>query len=122
MLRRGSSASLTHLRSQTSIATSILGGLSTLAASYLAKSRGSNEPDASARCAQDLDSFWRDCDSFVMDRGHLVTSEYDWMIDRYRRRFEEILGNGSEGVQEDATATAAKRSGGGGGVHAKSMV
>ena len=44
----------------------------------------------------------------MLDHGHLVTSSYDWMIDRYRRRFEEIMGNGAEGVQEEANATAAK--------------
>ena len=82
--------------------------MSTLAASYLAKARGSNEPGASTRCAQDLDSFVRDCDAFVTDRGHLVTADYDWMIERYRRRFEEIMGNASEGVQDEATVSAAK--------------
>ncbi|KAH9939654.1 uncharacterized protein BXZ73DRAFT_43677 [Epithele typhae] len=100
---------------QTSIATSILGGMSTLAASYLAKARGSNEPEASQRRVQDLESFVRDCEAFVMDHGHLVTSDYDWMIDRYRRRFEEIMGNGAEGVQEEATANSAKIGGGHGG-------
>ena len=44
----------------------------------------------------------RDCKSFVLDRGHLTTSDYDWIVDRYRRRFEEIMGNGVEGVQEEA--------------------
>ncbi|KAL4244780.1 hypothetical protein ABKN59_009388 [Abortiporus biennis] len=41
----------------TQIATSILGGLSTLAASYLAKSRGSGEPEASIARCKDLEHF-----------------------------------------------------------------
>ncbi|KAI0808163.1 hypothetical protein C8Q74DRAFT_1231405 [Fomes fomentarius] len=86
---------------QTSIATSILGGLSTLAASYLAKSRGSNEPEESTRKAQDLKSFIRDCEAFKLDCGHVYGQTQDHMINRYRRRFEEILGNGVEGVGDD---------------------
>lgn len=92
----------THLGCpQTSIATSILGGLSTLAASYLAKSRGSNEPEESTRKAQDLKSFIRDCEAFKLDCGHMYGQSQDHMINRYRRRFEEILGNGVEGVGDD---------------------
>ena len=94
---------------QTSIATSILGGLSTLAASYLAKARGSNEPDASARRGQELDSFIRDCEAFKLDHGHKVGPDHDDMIMRYRRRFEEIMGNEFEGVGDDVKVNKKER-------------
>ena len=96
---------------QTSIATSILGGMSTLAASYLAKSRGSGEPEASALRARELDSFIRDLEAFMLDHGHLtggagggVQPEYEAMVARYRRRFEEIMGNALEGVEDSLKA------------------
>ena len=54
---------------RTSIATSILGGLSTLAASYLARSRGSREPETSLRKCNYLEQFIRDCESFLLDHG-----------------------------------------------------
>ncbi|KAI0699503.1 hypothetical protein C8T65DRAFT_581065 [Cerioporus squamosus] len=93
---------------QTSIATSVLGGLSTLAASYLAKARGSGEPEESARKAQDLKSFIRDCEAFKLDHGHKVGPDHDDMIMRYRRRFEEIMGNEFEGVGDDVKVNKKK--------------
>ncbi|KAI0776917.1 hypothetical protein BD413DRAFT_469016 [Trametes elegans] len=83
---------------QTSIATSILGGMSTLAASYLAKARGSGEPEISSIRCRDLEGFIRDCQAFMLDKGFMVGTEYDSIVDRYRRRFEEIMGNGAGGV------------------------
>ncbi len=77
----------------TSIATSILGGLSTAAASYLARARGSGEPEASISKCKDLEHFKRDCDAFVLDKGHLSGGEHDVMINGFRRRLEEVLGN-----------------------------
>ncbi|EJF60823.1 hypothetical protein DICSQDRAFT_13100, partial [Dichomitus squalens LYAD-421 SS1] len=75
----------------------ILGGMSTLAASYLAKARGSNEPEASTIRARELESYIRDLQAFVLDHGHLagpaVGPEHEAMIARYRRRFEEIMGH-----------------------------
>ncbi|OCH87995.1 hypothetical protein OBBRIDRAFT_780872 [Obba rivulosa] len=81
-----------------SIATSVLGGISTLAASYLARARGSGEPEHSALRCRDLENYIRDLEAYMLDKGHLVGDEYDPMIDRYRRRFEEVLGNASTGV------------------------
>lgn len=83
---------------QAAIATSILGGMSTLAASYLARARGSGEPEISIARSKDIENFIRDCEAFVFDHGHLVTEQYDVLIDRYRRRFEEIIGNGPNGI------------------------
>ena len=97
---------------QTSIATSILGGLSTLAASYLAKARGSGEPERSAKRARELESFIRDLQAFMLDHGHLTSSaaggtqaeQHEAMVARYRRRFEEIMGNALEGVEDTMKA------------------
>ena len=85
---------------QTSIATSILGGLSTLAASYLAKSRGSGEPETSITKCNALEQFVRDCEGFLLDHGREQGWRMELHIARYRRRFEEIQGNDSSGVAE----------------------
>ena len=90
-------AAATTARS-TQIAISILGGSSTLVASYLAKARGSGEPETSIARCKDLEHFVRDCEAFVLDKGWLVGGQYDEMVNRYRRRFEEIMGNGPNGV------------------------
>ena len=78
---------------QASIATSILGGLSTLAASYLAKSRGSGEPEASSLRCKDLENFTRELEATVLDRGYLAGRDYDHLVRGFRARFEEIMGN-----------------------------
>jgi len=80
---------------QTSIAVSILGGLSTLTASYLARARGSNEPELSTIRVKDLDQFIRECEAFSLDSGHLDGHEYDDRVTAFRSRFEELLGNGN---------------------------
>lgn len=79
---------------QTSIGISILGGLATMVASYLARTRGSNEPELSITRVKDLDQFLRDCLAFKMDSGHEYgTPELDARLEHLRRRFEELLGN-----------------------------
>ncbi|KAJ4470335.1 hypothetical protein C8J55DRAFT_436462, partial [Lentinula edodes] len=78
---------------QTSIAVSVLGGLSTLVASYLARARGSNEPELSIIRVKDLDQFIRECKAFEMDFGHLTGDAYDERLQKFRTRFEELLGN-----------------------------
>lgn len=79
---------------QTSIGISILGGLATMVASYLARTRGSNEPELSITRVKDLDQFIRDCLAFKMDSGHEYgTPELDARLEHLRRRFEELLGN-----------------------------
>lgn len=85
---------------QTSIATSILGGLSTLAASYLAKARGSGEPETSITKCNALEQFVRDCEAFLLDYGWHDGRVMELHIGRYRKRFEEIQGNDSTGVAE----------------------
>ncbi|KAG1826691.1 hypothetical protein EV424DRAFT_1345465 [Suillus variegatus] len=85
---------------QVSIGTSILdhapGGMSTLVASYLARARGSNEPELSITRVKDLDQFIRDCLAFEMDHGHQYGTPENGLNDRLeylRKRFEELLGN-----------------------------
>jgi len=79
--------------SRVGLTTSILGGMSTLVASYLARMRGSNEPELSITRAKDLDQFIRECNAFQMDRGHITGSEEDQTLEGFRKRFEELLGN-----------------------------
>jgi len=79
----------------TSIMTSILGGLGTIVASYLARARGSNEPELSNARMKDLQKFIRECDAFVQDHGFSHGGEFDLRIDGLRREYEQLLGNGS---------------------------
>ncbi|KAJ7641415.1 hypothetical protein FB45DRAFT_357147 [Roridomyces roridus] len=77
----------------TSITVSVLGALSTIVASYLARARGSNEPELSITRTKDLDQFIRECETFMMDFGHITGNEHDDRLNGLRRRFEELLGN-----------------------------
>ncbi|KAF8840123.1 hypothetical protein BDN67DRAFT_930923 [Paxillus ammoniavirescens] len=78
------------------IATSILGGLSTIVASYLARARGSNEPELSITRVKDLEQFLREGKAFQMDHAHEYGSRENGLDNRLedlRRRFEALLGN-----------------------------
>lgn len=75
------------------IVTSILGGLSTLVASYLARMRGSREPELSLTRTKDLDHFIRDAEAFQLDHGMVTDSSKDQDLETFRHRFEELLGN-----------------------------
>ncbi|KAI9451242.1 hypothetical protein F5148DRAFT_552699 [Russula earlei] len=77
----------------TSVAISILGGTSTLVASYLARTKGSNEPQQSQQRSQALDHFLREINSFVLDHGHEVGNKWDDKIHGYRFGLEVLLGN-----------------------------
>ncbi|KAG2338588.1 hypothetical protein BDR05DRAFT_969020 [Suillus weaverae] len=82
---------------ETSVMTAILGALATLVASYLARMRGSNEPELSITRVKDLDQFLRDCKAFQLDHGLTYgTAEngLDKRVEELRSRFEELLGNG----------------------------
>ncbi|KAI0065212.1 hypothetical protein BV25DRAFT_1822345 [Artomyces pyxidatus] len=78
---------------QTSVAISILGGSSTLLASYLARARGSNEPEASMTRVRALAHFLREVRGFELDHGHEVGSDFDAQIDAFRVGLERLLGN-----------------------------
>lgn len=58
---------------QTQIMTAILGGLATIVASFLARARGSGEPERSMMRTRDLEQFVREAQGFVMDRGWVVS-------------------------------------------------
>ncbi|KAF9534017.1 hypothetical protein CPB83DRAFT_756837 [Crepidotus variabilis] len=75
------------------VLTTILGALATVTASYLARARGSNEPELSITRTKDLEQFIRECRAFDMDYGHFTGTEHDDKLLGFRRRFEELLGN-----------------------------
>ena len=68
-----------------------IGALATLVASYLARARGSNEPELSNTRVKNLEQFIRECKAFLLDYGH--TYEHDKEVVDLRRRLEEVLGN-----------------------------
>jgi hypothetical protein len=99
-----------------SSATAFLGGMSTVVASYLARARGSNEPELSISRTKDLEQFIRECQAFELDHGHLYGVNHttdtpenpdkidqgnamerylDAKIDEFRDKLEIMLGNGS---------------------------
>uniref|UniRef100_A0A8H7XL39 SMODS and SLOG-associating 2TM effector domain-containing protein n=1 Tax=Psilocybe cubensis TaxID=181762 RepID=A0A8H7XL39_PSICU len=93
-LTTGLSAVATSGRSA-AIQTTILGGLSTIVASYLARSRGSNEPENSKAKVKELDHFIRECQAFELDHGHEVGDELQNILLDKRRQLEVLLGNTS---------------------------
>jgi hypothetical protein len=70
-----------------------LGGLATVVASYLARVRGSGEPENSVTRVKDLEHFIRDCEAFTLDYGHILGDKHDARLLALRSRFEELLGN-----------------------------
>ncbi|KAF8147676.1 hypothetical protein B0H34DRAFT_278996 [Crassisporium funariophilum] len=79
----------------TAMQTTILGALATLVASYLARARGSNEPELSIARVKDLEQFIRECEAFRLDHGHITGADLDLKLITFRHRFEELLGNGN---------------------------
>jgi len=57
------------LPSQIGAAVAVFGGISTILASYLAKIRGSGEPEFSTIRAREVTSYLRDLEAFVLDHG-----------------------------------------------------
>ncbi|KAI0259181.1 hypothetical protein BC834DRAFT_974503 [Gloeopeniophorella convolvens] len=88
----------------TSVAISILGGSSTIIASYMARTRGSNEPDFSLLRAKALNHFIREIEAFKLDHGHQVGNECDEKINGFRLGLENMLGNqpGSVAIASEA--------------------
>jgi len=71
----------------------MLGGMSTVVASILARARGSNEPEASKQKANALSHFMREAKAFSLDFGHKSGREWDDKINGFRLGLENILGN-----------------------------
>ena len=74
----------------------VIGGLATLVASYLARARGSGEPELSITRVKDLEQFLRECRAFQIDHAHEYSTpqnRLDERVEDLRRRFEELLGN-----------------------------
>ena len=76
---------------------SVLGGLSTLAASYPAKMRGSDEPEFSTGRCKELENYERELRVYLSDAGGLPGDKQDAAIRRYRER-KKILGNEPHGL------------------------
>ena len=70
-------------------------------ASYLARMRGSNEPELSLTRCKDLEQFIRECETFMLDFGHLTGGEHDAKLNGLRKRFEDILGSSNRWVSID---------------------
>ena len=73
--------------------TAVLGGFTTVVASYLARARGSNEPELSITRVKDLEQFIRECEAFKLDYGHATGGQFYKELENFRGRFEELLGN-----------------------------
>lgn len=74
------------------------GGLATIVASYLARARGSQEPELSITRVKDLEQFIRECEAFKLDHGHLLGSsnpQQEARLAELRDKYEELLGNGN---------------------------
>ncbi|KAI0030032.1 hypothetical protein K488DRAFT_16408, partial [Vararia minispora EC-137] len=74
----------------------VLGGASTLAASYLAKARSSGEPETSAARAKVLEHFLREVRAYVLDHGHEngdgLVGEHGRAVRAFRAELELLLG------------------------------
>lgn len=67
--------------------------MTTLAASYLAKARGSGEPEFSAGKCRDLEKFERELSAYILDHGNKAGERHSSTIQKYRDQFEEIMGS-----------------------------
>lgn len=80
---------MTKLQGQ--IVIPILGGVATLVASYLARARGSNEPELNISRTKDLRRFKRKCRALSQDRG--LEEGHIESVEELRNEFESLLGN-----------------------------
>jgi hypothetical protein len=87
----------------------MLGGASTLVASYLARTKGTNEPQASKYRAKALDHFLREIEAFDLDHGHEMGDKWDEKINGFRLGLESILGNRPGSVTVNAEGTDPSR-------------
>ena len=78
---------MTH--AQIGISIAVLGSLATLVASYLARTRGSSEPETSLLREQALDHFIRRLRSFILDAG--MQEGHDQVVENFRNELERLL-------------------------------
>jgi hypothetical protein len=70
------------------------GGFGTIVASYLARARGSGEPEISIARTKDLEKFIRTMNAYIEDYGDEVNPErHNGPIAEMRDQFEQLLGN-----------------------------
>ncbi|TDL22813.1 hypothetical protein BD410DRAFT_788153 [Rickenella mellea] len=81
---------------KTQISTAVLGAIATMVASYLARIRGTGEPHLSYSRSKNLQSFVRQCESFIEDHGDETDQLCDAKIDEFRKHFEDLLGTGPD--------------------------
>ncbi|KAK0447381.1 uncharacterized protein EV420DRAFT_1276252, partial [Desarmillaria tabescens] len=65
--------------------------ISTLAAAFLTKARGSNEPEQSLMVARDLEQFIRECKALLVACESSTEDIHKREVQRLRNRFKEIL-------------------------------
>ncbi|KAH9020198.1 hypothetical protein EDB84DRAFT_1515644 [Lactarius hengduanensis] len=73
------------------ISIAVLGSLSTLVASYLARTRGTSEPESSLLREQALNHFIRNLRAFILDNGLSTDGSHDQAVENFRREFERLL-------------------------------
>ncbi|KDR72682.1 hypothetical protein GALMADRAFT_158867 [Galerina marginata CBS 339.88] len=102
-LTTGLSAAATNGKSA-AVQTTILGALATLVASYLARARGSGEPELSNERVKNLDQFIRETKAFVLDHNDArpdangrLDPKLDEEVIKIRQRLEVLLGNTTKG-------------------------
>ncbi|KDQ12354.1 hypothetical protein BOTBODRAFT_134921 [Botryobasidium botryosum FD-172 SS1] len=77
----------------TSVMTAVLGALSTIIASFLARARGTNEPERSKAHSNSLQKYIRDLQAFLLDFGDEVCTpgdEIDVKVRELRDALEEL--------------------------------
>ena len=78
---------MTH--TQIGISVAVLGSLATLVASYLARTRGTGEPETSLLREQALNNFIRRLRSFILDAG--LQDGHDRVVENFRNELERLL-------------------------------
>ena len=66
--------------------------MSTMVASYLARTRGTNEPESSIARVKDLEHFLREVRAFDLDHGGDI-DEWSTEINYFRKKLQEMLGS-----------------------------
>jgi deferrochelatase/peroxidase EfeB len=65
--------------------------MSTLVASYLARMRGSSEPENSVLREQTLSDFIRKLRSFLLDHGNESGADHDKNVENFRKDLDRLL-------------------------------